>query len=228
MSDDQELMNVYGRHGASPDPDLTDELMGEVAAQPGTTVELAGDDIAGGPYFDSADADLASDPFADDLDSELAARASRRLANRTTTVLLGLALLVGGFLAGAQVQKHWGAVPASASNSGTGNGVANVAGGGFGGRGAKGGNGANAGNATNPSSAASNAMTGTVKLVDGTTVYLQMANGDVVTVKTTGSTSVQVAQAGSLSQLAPGTQVTVEGQSGGQGIVNATKLTATK
>src|SRR5690242_11310828 len=219
MSEDRDLMDVYGRH-ASLQP----------SAEPGTTVELATDQLSGGPYFEAADADLANDPFADDLDNELAARATRRLANRTTTVLFGLLLLVGGFLAGAQVQKHWGAVPASSnSNAGNGTGGAgagNLAGGGFAGRnGANGGTGANGSNAT---SSSNNAMTGTVKLVDGTTVYIQLANGDVVTVKTSGSTSVQVAQAGSLSQLTPGTQVTVEGQSGGQGIVNATKVTATK
>src|SRR5213592_4736179 len=63
---------------------------------------------------------LADDPFADDLDEQLAAREPRRWATRTTLVLAGLALLVGGFLAGAQTQKHFG-VTASA---GTGRGQA--------------------------------------------------------------------------------------------------------
>jgi Cu/Ag efflux protein CusF len=210
MSEDPELMDVYGRHASL-----------EASTDPGTTVELVTDQLDGGPYFEAADADLANDPFADDLDNELAARATRRLANRATTVLFGLLLLVGGFLAGAQAQKHWGAVPASSnSNAGNAGNFGNLAGGGFGGR--------NGNNGTGASSPASNSMTGTVKLVDGTTVYIQLTNGDVVTVKTSGSTSVQVAQTGSLSQLTPGTRVTVEGQSGGQNIVNATKVTATR
>src|SRR5437879_11531372 len=58
---------------------------------------------------------LADDPFADDLTEQLAARAPRRLANRTTVALAGLVLAVGGFVAGAQVEKHFGHVGTAAS-----------------------------------------------------------------------------------------------------------------
>jgi hypothetical protein len=207
---------VYGRHSE---------------AEPGSTVDLT-EDLAPAYYATAEGDELQSDPFADDLDSELAARASRKVANRTTTVLLGLVLLVGGFVAGAQVQKHFGASNTSAGNAGSGAGAGNGAafgGGNFGGgTGNFGGGRGNGGGNGGSTAATSNTMTGTVKLVDGTTVYIQMANGDLLTVRTTASTTVQVAQPGALSQLAPGTQVTVEGQSGGEGIVNATKVTATK
>jgi cytochrome c-type biogenesis protein CcmE len=43
-------------------------------------------------------------------------------------------------------------------------------------------------------------------------------------VKTNGSTSVQVAQNGALSDLTPGAQVTVEGAAGSDGTVTATKV----
>jgi hypothetical protein len=160
-----------------------------------------------------ADDDIVDDdPLRDDLAEQLAARAPRRLANRLTVVLAGVVLLVGGFVAGAQVQKHFG-------HPGTAAGVTPS----FpaGGRGAfnAGGNPAGGGNATT-----GNATTGTVKFVDGTTVYITTANGDVVTVRTDGSTSIQLTRAGTVQDLPVGAQVTVTGQAGGDGTVTASKI----
>jgi hypothetical protein len=156
--------------------------------------------------------DLLDDPFADDLDRQLEAKAPQRYWTRTTAVLTGLVLVAVGFLAGAQVQKQWGTSAAAATATA---GRGGFAGGGF------------AGGARPQRSAAPGAdvTTGTVKLVDGTTVYVETADGNVVTVRTTGSTSVQLAQAGALKDLAPGAKVSVEGPSGGQDVVNATKVT---
>jgi len=156
--------------------------------------------------------DLLADPFADDLDAQLEAKAPRRYWTRTTAVLAGLVLVAVGFLAGAQVQKRWGTgSAATAPTAGRGT----FAGGTF------------AGGARPQRSAAPGAdvTTGTVKLVDGTTVYVETADGNVVTVRTTGSTSVQLTQAGALKDLAPGAKVSVEGRSGGQDVVDATKVT---
>jgi len=145
---------------------------------------------------------LDDDPFADDLSEQLAARAPRRLANRTTAVLGGLVLLVGGFVAGAPVEKNFGHMPAPASAAPT----------------------------TFPSAfrggGANNATTGTVKLVDGTTVYVALANGDVVTVKTDSNTTVT--QPGSLKDLPVGATVTVTGQTGSDGSVTATRIAKTR
>jgi hypothetical protein len=170
------------------------------------------------------DVDLASDPFADDLSAELAARAPRRYATRTTAVLAGLVLAVGGFLAGAQVQKHFGTPAAgssqdSSSQSRSGRSSANFADGNFGG-------GRQGGAAPQASAAATSLTTGTVKLMDGSTVYVETADGNLVTVRTNGSTAVQVT--GALTDLKPGTQVSVEGPAGGDGIVTATKVTKAK
>jgi hypothetical protein len=162
----------------------------------------------------TAEVDLATDPFADDLTEQLAERAPRRLANRGTVVLGALVLLVAGFLAGAQVQKHWGtASTAQASNNPFGN-FPRTGASGFPALGGQ------------QQQAGGSATTGTVKLVDGNTVYIQTADGNTVTIKTSGTTSVQVS--GSLKDLKAGATVSVEGQTGSDGSVTATRITKTK
>jgi hypothetical protein len=158
---------------------------------------------------------LADDPFADDLDEQLAAREPRRWASRTTMVLAGLVLLVGGFLAGAQTQKHFGVT--AAAGSGRGQTAGNAAAFTGGGR-QNGGGTATTGTTT----------TGTVKLVDGTTVYIQTGDGRLITVRTNGSTVVQTVQSGTLSDLTPGAQVSVEGPAASDGTVTATKVSRTR
>jgi len=150
------------------------------------------------------------DPFADDLTEQLAARAPRRYANKATVLLAGLVLLVGGFVAGAQVEKHFGAGIRTTANSPT-----TFPTGGL--RNAGGGNGGGAGGG--------NATTGTIKLVDGTTVYVTTSNGDVVIVHTNGSTTVS--QPGSLKDLAVGSSVSVTGQTGTDGSVTASRIAKT-
>jgi hypothetical protein len=228
MSED--FMNVRGRHA--------------------DTAELQPiDATAVVPYAE--DVDLGSDPFADDLNDQLAARAPRRYYTRATAVLAALVLLAAGFFAGAQVQKNYGTSTnasgrtAGGSNLAGAGGAGNFGGGGFAGRqggpnggtgtgGATGGTtggtgtggtGTGSGAGTGAAAGGGNVTTGTVKLVDGTTVYIQTSDGTVVTVKTNGSTSVQVAQSGALSDLTPGAQVTVEGSAGSDGTVTATKVT---
>jgi hypothetical protein len=165
--------------------------------------------LAEEPTVHDPEVHLDDDPFGDDLTEQLAARAPRRLANRATAVLAGLVLLVGGFVAGAQVQKNFGPAASAPTTAPTGGRFA----GGLGGAG---------GAAPSPTGGAT---TGTVKFVDGTTVYLTMPNGDVVTVKTDGSTSIQLTQPGTVKDLAVGATVTVTGQTGGDGSVTATKIT---
>jgi hypothetical protein len=157
----------------------------------------------------------------DDLTAELEAAAPRKLVNKTTVGLAGLVLALGGFIAGVQVQKSAGTSNAAAT---TGNRSAFPGGGAFPTafpqNGASGGGGGQ--NRTG------SATTGTVKLVDGTTVYVQTASGEVITVRTSTSTAVQLAQTAKLSDLKAGAQVTVEGATGTDGVVTATKVTGTK
>ena len=161
------------------------------------------------------DIDLTSDPFADDLTEQLKARAPRRHANRTTAILGAVLLIVAGFLGGVQVQKHWGKTSTQATNPfGNTTGFPNVGASGFPG--------------FNASQSASRPTTGTVKLVDGGTVYIQTADGRTVTVKTTSGTSVRNSQAGSLKDLSAGATVSIDGSTGSDGTVTATTITRTK
>jgi hypothetical protein len=167
----------------------------------------------------------------DDLAAELAKAAPKRWWNRGTLVLGAVALLLGGFLGGLQVQKHWG-TSATASNRATGFGNLNRnAGGGyegFAGGGRTGGGGFGTGTGAAPSASAATATTGTVKLVDGSTIYVQTPSGDVVTVKTTGRTTVQTVSKSSLSEVKAGQTVTIQGPAGSDGTVTATSVTAGK
>lgn len=158
------------------------------------------------------------------LDTELAAAASRRWWNRWT-IVFGLALLlVGGFVAGVEVQKAYGETPAAAGPGGGGPGGYRGQGGfpeGFPGGGAQTGQGA-------PSAGgqSAEATTGTVKLVDGTTVYIETASGEVVTVRTDADTSVSVP--GKLKDLKAGDKVSVEGGADAEGTVTASTVTKTE
>jgi hypothetical protein len=141
----------------------------------------------------------------EDLSELLATQAPRRLVNRATVVLAGLVLVIGGFVAGAQVEKNFGHLP-SATPTAFPTGVGRFAG----------------GAAPSPTGGAT---TGTVKFVDGTTVYITMPNGDVLTVKTDGSTAIQLTQPGTVKDLPVGATVTVTGQAGSDGTMTATKIT---
>ena len=180
------------------------------------------------PDTDPLDTDpLDTEPRDDDLARELAKAAPRHWWNRGTVVLGAFVLLVGGFVGGLQAQKHWGTAATAAGGNRTGGGLA--AGQGRGGYGNLGGGFPGGGAApTAAASAAAAATTGTVKLVDGSTIYLQTANGDLVTVKTDAKTSVSTATKGKLSDVRPGQSVTVQGAAGSDGSVTATSVTAGK
>ncbi len=160
--------------------------------------------------IEPAGLDDLDDPFADDLSEQLAAKAPRRYSNRATVYLVGLVLLVGGFLGGTQVQKHFG----TASSGGNTPAVfpsnfRNAFGGAAGGTGGGGGG-----------------TTGTVKLVDGTTVYVTTADGNIVIVHTNSDTTVTTA--GTVKDLTAGSTVTVTGQTAADGSVTASRIVKTK
>ncbi|GAA3449098.1 hypothetical protein [Dactylosporangium matsuzakiense] len=165
---------------------------------------------------------LAEPPLDDDLNERIAKAAPRRLANRATYALAGLALLVVGFVGGAQVQKSYGTAPAA-----TGPGGANPAAlaSAFAGRNGGGAGQFGGGGQGGPGTGTRGGVTGTVKLVDGTTVYVETADGQTVIVKTSDKTTV--ALPGALKDLAAGSTVTVQGQQA-DGSVTATSITKTK
>ena len=163
--------------------------------------------------------DLLDEPIADDLDARLAAAAPRQWANRATYVLLTLVIAVAGFVGGAQVQKHFG-TPAAAASGDTGGpaGRATGAAGAFPGAGA-------GRQSAAPGGQGARGITGTVKLVDGTTVYIETADGQTITVRTNGSTTVSTP--GTLADITVGATVTVQGQTT-DGTVTATSISRAK
>jgi hypothetical protein len=155
------------------------------------------------------------------LDAELAAAASRRWWNRWTIVLAVALLLVGGFVAGIEVQKAYGETPAAAGPGGGQRGA-----GGFAFPTAYPGGGAR-GDAPGAQGGGQAATTGTVRLIDGTTVYVETASGELVTVRTNGETAVSVP--GALKDLKAGDKVTVEGGAAdAEGSVTASSVTKSK
>ena len=173
---------------------------------------------------------LNSSPFEGDLAEQLKAEPRPRRRPPSVTVLLGVAvLLVGGFVGGVQADRHWGATkspdPTALINQfaarrgaqggsggfGGGQGVGQAAGRASGQRGGQGGAGGGGG------------TTGTVKLVDGSTIYVQTAGG-IVRVKTTGSTKVTIAKKSTTKALKAGSPVTVQGSAGQDGTVTATSV----
>jgi len=172
---------------------------------------------------------LAEPPLDDDLNERISKAAPRRLANRATYALAGIALVVVGFVGGAQVQKSYGTAPAAATPGGVnpaalasafaGRGGAQ----GFPGAGGQGQGGTGQGGTGQ--GGARGGVSGTVKLVDGTTVYIETADGTTVIVKTSDKTTVSMP--GALKDLTAGSTVTVTGQNA-DGTVTATAITKTK
>jgi hypothetical protein len=179
----------------------------------------------------------------DDLSHALAARPSRRRLPGVTAFLGAAVLISGGFLGGVQVQKHEGG-----SSSGTGGNAAALAaafgrtrtgtaatgtgatgtgttGTGTTGTGATGTGPSGTGASGAGANAAGGATVGTVKLVDGSTVYVTTTDGSIVKVTTSKATTIKVTKDGTAQDLAPGTTVVVQGTAGSDGVVKATSVT---
>ncbi|MGD0322006.1 MAG: hypothetical protein ABSC00_10475 [Acidimicrobiales bacterium] len=159
--------------------------------------------------------DLLSRPAeTDDLEMMLKVRPPRRKLP-LLTMLLACAVLAGaGVAGGVEIQKHLGssstsslgALAAALRGRGTSSGSSSGA---FGRGGAFLGGGGSTGETV-----------GTVLLVDGSTIYVTTSGGGVVKVDTTPSTSFEVTEAGSVSDLKPGSTVIVTG-SGSSGTITA-------
>jgi hypothetical protein len=171
------------------------------------------------------------DESRDGLAEELAHAAPKRWWNRGTVVLAGLVLLAGGFVGGLQVQKNWGSTrsgntgfPAGGFGAGAGRyggGTGRAGAGAFGSGGAP-------GRAQPTAAVASSGTVGTVKLVDGSTIYVLTQDGNLVTVNTDGKTTVSAASKSTLKSIKAGQKVTVQGATGSDGSVTATSVTTQK
>jgi hypothetical protein len=67
--------------------------------------------------------------------------------------------------------------------------------------------------------------TGTVDRVDGTTIYVKTPQGNELKVSTSDTTQVSVAQPAKVTDLKPGSDVVVQGETGGDGTVTAQSIT---
>ncbi len=198
--------------------------MSEPEEEPGNGHD-SGDllDELSGPLDDGDDLDMLPGPLDDD--DELNAVLTRRPRAKLPSLTLVLAALVvasAGFLGGIVVGKHYGSSgsgsPASAfsrfaagasatARTGAGPGA------GLGGRGG--------------GFAAGNATIGTIKLIDGGTVYVQTSGGDIVQVSTSAGTKVTASSTVPIKDLQPGQTVIVEGAKNSRGGVTATSISQT-
>ncbi|GGU99921.1 hypothetical protein GCM10010495_08260 [Kitasatospora herbaricolor] len=178
---------------------------------------------------------LSSAPDARDITAELAAPPRRRLP-WVTLALAGGVLAAAAFSGGVWYQQNHGSTKTAAGGGGQ---QRAAAPGGYGGQGAAGqgtgrrngqagGTGAAGGagvpGGTGAQGGAGGFTRGTVKVVDGTTVYLTDANGNTVKVTTGDSTKVQLNKEGKVGDLQPGQSVTVVGTPDASGGYAATQL----
>jgi hypothetical protein len=190
--------------------------------------------------------DVLSSPLdnGDGLTAVLNRRPRAKLPS-LTVILVVVVVASAGFIGGILVGKHYGSSGSPASrfgafaaagaspSAGTGSGPragfggaggAGGAGGGFGAAGAGAGFGG-AGGAGG--GAAGNATVGTIKLVDGSTVYVQTSAGDIVQVSTSSGTKVTASSTVPVKSLQPGEAVIVEGSKNSKGGVSATSISQT-
>lgn len=153
--------------------------------------------------------------------------AQRRKGVPRVTAILGVGLLAAAtFLGGIEAQKQWGGSSSS------------TAGGGFPGRAAAVGAGAGNGTGTATGSGAQGAnggggflrpgggglTTGTVKLVQGSTIYVTTTDGNTVKVTVPSSTPITKSVTTKLSGVHPGDTVTAVGTASSDGVIKATTV----
>jgi hypothetical protein len=133
--------------------------------------------------------------------------------------LAAAVLIGGGFLGGLTVGKS----SASTATGGLPAGLPS----GFPGAGGLPGSGTGAGGAGSALGAGGfggGGTVGTIKLVDGHTIYVQTFSGTITRVSTSASTKIQVIAAGNLKDLQPGETVVVQGSKRSDGSVAATSV----
>lgn len=162
-------------------------------------------------------------PYVDDADDFLPPR-RKRMGPLTVALLLMLVAALGVY-GGVRLQKARGTTSTAAAAA-----TAAARGAGFRAFGAQGGTGGTApagGNSQGGAAGAgAGATIGTIKLVDGDTIYVTTQDGSIVKVKTTAaSTTITRSVTGTAADLQPGQTVVVQGAAGSDGTVAATRVT---
>lgn len=217
---------------AKPEPGFVPGLREEPALEPELLEPELLDDSTQQLMISPEDI-LAEPPDARDIGAELAAPPRRKLPWLSLLLAAGV-IAAGAFAGGALVEKNNNSGSSSAASAfaklrsgaggagstgggrtgaaGTGSGTGTGSGyGGFGGFGGAGG-------------AGGGATTGTVKLVDGNTIYVTNSSGNIVKITTGSSTTVSIAKSGTVSQIQPGQTVTVKGTTDSSGNVTASSV----
>lgn len=210
---------------ATPEPD---ERAAAVGSSDGPQVGAAGSG------YDSAAEELLAHPAVDDdLGRLLTSRPRRAKLATSTSLLSAAALVVVGFAGGVIVQRHETSGSGLSNAAFAGRSAAAGRGGATGAAGANGSASAAAGSGSAAPGAgggfgrfgAGGATVGTVKLVDGTTLYVQTTGGGITKVSTDPATTIRITKDGTLKDLAPGTTVVVVGTAGSDGTVTARTVT---
>jgi hypothetical protein len=162
---------------------------------------------------------------ADDLTPALARRPRAKLPS-LTMFLIAAVIAGGGFYAGALVGKHNAgsgtAGFAAAFRGAAATGTTGTTGAARTGRTGTGAGGIFGGGATG---AAGNDTIGTIKLIDGNTVYVESETGAIVQVQVSGATKISITSTGTVKNLSPGQTVIVGGAKNSSGGVSATTIT---
>jgi hypothetical protein len=153
--------------------------------------------------------------YDDDWDHEpLPVRPVRRRLGPLTLLLVGLLLATSAFAGGVIAEKAHVGPAATATAAARPAGTAGSAGAGrFG-----------AGAGTGSTGAGGGGTTGTVKLIDGTNIYITDSNGTVVKVATTPQSQISITVPGSVTTIKPGDNLTVSGATGPDGTITAANV----
>jgi hypothetical protein len=144
------------------------------------------------------------------------------------TAILGVGLLAAAtFLGGIEAQKQWGGSSSSSGGGGFPGRAAAVGAGAGNGTGSATGNGAQGANGAGGGFArpgGGGLTTGTVKLVQGSTIYVTTTDGNTVKVTVPSSTPITKSVTTKLSGVHPGDTVTAVGTASSDGVVKATTV----
>ncbi|MFE4952580.1 hypothetical protein ACFRCW_00355 [Streptomyces sp. NPDC056653] len=161
---------------------------------------------------------LAAPPDMRDISAELNAPPRRKLP--WPALLLSAAVIAAlAFTGGVLVEKGQ-----SSGSSGPGGALAGGAGGGRPG-GVMGGGAGGQAPGGNAAAGGSGMTVGTIKVIDGSTIYVTDPQGAVIKVTTGTSTQVSKSTTGKVSDLKPGQTVTVRGSQSSSGDITATTVT---
>ncbi|MGW3622208.1 DUF5666 domain-containing protein [Streptomyces sp. NPDC000880] len=198
-----------------PAPAPPDEPLPSTA--PGTPD--APDSVGRPDYAEQPEDVLADPPDMRDISAELNAPPRRKLP--WPALLLSSAVIAAlAFTGGVLVEKGQ-----SSGSSGPGGAPAGGAAGGRPGGAQGGGAGGQASGAGSASAGGSGMTVGTVKVIDGSTIYVSDPQGAIIKVTTGESTQVSRSASGKVSDLKPGQTVTVRGSQNSSGDITATTVT---